>query len=128
MDINDSLSTLYHRAEQLDNRSLDTFIENVISLRVRREMPNQQVQESILLKKINKNLPVVQIERFRYLNEKRLDNTLTEIEYSELLILLEKIEKLNTQRIKPIAALAQLRNVTTRELIKQLGISNQSNA
>jgi hypothetical protein len=128
MDINDSLSTLYHGAEQLDNRSLDIFIENVISLRVRREMPNQQVQESILLKKINKSLPVVQIERFRYLNEKRLDNTLTEIEYSELLILLEKIEKLNAQRIRPIAALAQLRNVTTRELIKQLGISNQSNA
>jgi hypothetical protein len=128
MEINDSLSTLYHGAEQLDNRSLDTFIENVISLRVRREMPNQQVQESILLKKINKSLPIVQIERFRYLNEKRLDNTLTEIEYSELLILLEKIEKLNAQRIKPIAALAQLRNVTTRELIKKLGISNQSNA
>ena len=128
MDINDSLSTLYHGAEQLDNRSLDTFIENVISLRVRREMPNKQVQESILLKKINKSLPVGQIERFRYLNEKRLGNTLTEVEYSELLVLLEKIERLNAQRIKPIAALAQLRNVTTRELIKQLGISNQTNA
>jgi hypothetical protein len=127
MDINDSLSTLYHEAERLDNRSLDTFIENIISLRVRREMPKQQIQESILLKKINKSLPVEQMERFRHLNKKRLDNTLSEKEYSELLVLLEKIEKLNALRIKPIAALAQLRNVSTRELIKQLGILNQAN-
>jgi hypothetical protein len=127
MDINDSLSTLYHEAERLDNRSLDTFIENIISLRVRREMPTQQIKESNLLKKINKSLPVEQMERFRCLNEKRLDNTLSEKEYSELLVLLEKIEKLNALRIKPIAALAQLRNVSTRELIKQLGILNQAN-
>lgn len=118
-----TISTLFHEVERLDNRSLDIFIDNVMSLRVRREVSNKQRQEALLLEKINKSLPLKQVERFRMLNKKRLDETLTASEYDELLILLEKTEKLNTNRVKHLSALARLRNVPVRELMKQLDIN-----
>jgi hypothetical protein len=118
-----SVSTLFHEVERLDNRSLDIFIDSIVSLRVRREVSNQQKEEALLLEKINKSLSLKQVERFRMLNEKRLDDVLSTAEYDELLILLEKTERLNTNRIKHLSALARLRNVSVRELMKQLDIN-----
>jgi len=104
---------------------LDAFIADILSLRIRRETP--QKAEAVLLKKINKSLPIEQIERFRVLNQKRLEETISEQEYAELLILLGKIEKLNVSRLKYLTSLAGLRKVTVRELMQQLGISNPLN-
>jgi hypothetical protein len=127
MTMNASVTTLFHEAERLDNRSLDAFIANILSLRIQRETSDKQKEEAILLKKINKSLSIEQIERFRALNEKRLDGDISEQEYAELLVLLEKIEKLNVTRLKYLTALARLRNVTVREVMTQLGISNPIN-
>jgi hypothetical protein len=127
MTMNASVTTLFHEAERLDNRSLDAFIANIMSLRIQRETSDKQKEEAILLKKINKSLSIEQIERFRALNEKRLDEEISEQEYVELLVLLEKVEKLNVTRLKYLTALARLRNVTVREVMTQLGISNPVN-
>lgn len=127
MAINSSVATLFHEAEQLDNRSLDAFINNILSLRIQRETPDKQKEEAILLKKINKSLTIDQIERFKELNQKRIEGNISEQEYSELLILLEKVEKLNVNRLKYLTILARLRNVSVRELMNQLGISNPIN-
>lgn len=123
-----SIASLFQEVERLDNRSLDTFIDNVLSLRVQRKTSDKQKEEADLLKKINKSLSIPQIERFRYLNEKRLDGEITEQEHTELGVLIEKIEKLNVTRLKYLISLAQLRGVTVRELMSQLGISNPTNA
>lgn len=120
--MNPSVSTLFHEAERLDNRSLDIFIDSIVSLRVRREVSNKQKEEASLLEKINKGLSLKQVEQFKMLNKKRLDETLTTSEYDELLVLLEKTEKFNTIRVKHLSALARLRNVSVRELMKQLDI------
>jgi hypothetical protein len=128
MVMNASVATLFQEAERLDNRSLDAFITNIISMRVQRRTSDTQKEEAILLQKINKSLSIEQIERFRNLNEKRLDNNITEEEHVELGILIEKIEKLNVTRLKYLIALAQLRNITVRELMGQLGIQNAVNA
>lgn len=122
-----SLTTLFHEAERLDNRSLDAFIADILSLRIRRETPDNQKEEAVLLKKINKSLSIDQIERFKTLNQKRLEEAISEQEYAELLILLEKIEKLNVSRLKYLTSLARLRKVSVRELMHQLGISNSQN-
>jgi hypothetical protein len=53
-----SISTLVHQVEHLDNRSLDKFISNIINIRVRRNINNQQKEEAKLLEKINKGLPL----------------------------------------------------------------------
>jgi hypothetical protein len=128
MLMNASVATLFQEAERLDNRSLDAFITNIISMRVQRRTSDTQKEEAILLQKINKSLSIEQIERFRTLNEKRLDSNITEEEHAELGVLIEKIEKLNVTRLKYLIALAQLRNITVRELMGQLGIQNAANA
>ena len=124
MVMNSSVATLFHEAERLDNRSLDTFISHILSMRVQRKTSDNQKEEAILLQKINKSLSIEQIERFRALNEKHFNNTINDTEHIELGILIEKIEKLNVTRLKYLISLAQLRNITVRELMNQLGISN----
>lgn len=123
-----SVTTLFQEVERLDNRSLDAFINNILLLRLQRRTSDKQKEEAILLKKINKSLSIEQIERFRALNEKRLEGEITEQEHAELGILIEKIEKLNVTRLKYLISLAQLRNISVRELMNQLGISNPINA
>ena len=90
------------------------------------QIPAEQAEankEAVLLRKINKSLSIEQIERFRILNEKRIENKITEEEYTELGLLIETIEKLNVTRLKYLISLAQLRNITVNELMDQLGIS-----
>ena len=106
---------------------MDAFIEHIISLRVRREPSSRQKEEATLLKKINKSLSIEQIERFRALNDKLSDENITENEYAELLVLLEKIEKLNVSRLKYLTNLARLHNISVRELMNQLDILNAVN-
>lgn len=127
MTVSSSVAALSHEAERLDNRSLDAFIAAILSMRVQRKTSDKQKEEAILLRKINKSLSIEQITRFRALNDKLSDDNITEQEYVELGILVEKIEKLNVTRLKHLTALAQLRHVTVRELMQQLGILNTTN-
>ena len=121
-----SMTALFQEVERLDNRSLDTFIANVVSLRARRTTPDTQKQEAFLLEKINKSLSLQDTLRFKFLNQKHSEGNITEQEYAELSLLVEKIEKLNVNRLKYMTALAQIRDVSVRELMIQLGI-NQRN-
>lgn len=121
--MNSSIATISQEVERLDNRSLDAFINHILSIRIQRRTSDKEKEEAILLRKINKSLSIEQIERFRTLNEKRIENEITEEEYTELGLLIEKIEKLNVTRLKYLISLAQLRNITVKELMNQLGIS-----
>ena len=73
-----SVANLFQEVERLDNRSLDDFINNILLLRLQRRTSDKQKEEAVLLKKINKSLSIEQIERFRALNEKRLDGKITD--------------------------------------------------
>ena len=119
-----SINTIYNELESLDKHSLDTFIDNILSLRVRREFSDRQIQESQLLLKINKGLSLKEYERYQFLNQKRFDETISEEEYLELEKLVEKIEKLNVSRLKYLTTLARLRKVSVRDLMAQLNLNN----
>jgi hypothetical protein len=119
-----SINTIYHELEGLDKRSLDTFIDNILSLRVRRELSDRQIQESQLLLKINKSLSLKESERYQLLNQKRFDEKISPEEYVELVKIVEKIEKLNVSRLKYLISLARLRNVSVRDLMIQLNLIN----
>ena len=127
MVMTSSVATLFHEAERLDNRSLDSFIEHILSLRVQRKTSDKQKEEADLLQKINKSLSIQEIDRFNFLNEKHSEEDITEQEYAEYLVLIKKIEKLNVKRLKYLISLAQLRNMTLLEVMKQLGLSNPIN-
>jgi Rad3-related DNA helicase len=120
--LNVALATLVHEAERLDNRSLDAFIDNILSLRAQRATSDTQKKEAALLKKINKGLSPIENERFSTLNTQRIRHTLSATEQNELLALLEKLEKLNVSRLKYLTSLARLRNISVRELMQQLGL------
>jgi hypothetical protein len=120
--LNVALATLVHEAERLDNRSLDAFIDNILSLRAQRTTSDAQKKEAALLKKINKSLSPIENERFSTLNTQRIRHTLLAAEQSELFALLEKLEKLNVSRLKYLTSLARLRNISVRELMQQLGL------
>jgi Rad3-related DNA helicase len=128
MVMTSSVATLFQEAERLDNRSLEVFIEHILSLRVQRKTSDKQKEEADLLQKINKSLSIKEIGRFNFLNEKHSEEDITEQEYAEFLVLIKKIEKLNVKRLKYLISLAQLRNVTVVEVMKQLGLSNPINA
>ena len=119
-----SINNIYHELEGLDKRSLDTFIDNILSLRIRREFPDSQIQESQLLLRINKGLSLKESERFQFLNQKRFDETISKEECLELEKLVEKIEKLNVRRLKYLTTLARLRNISVRDLALQLNLIN----
>ena len=115
------VNTLLREVERLDNRSLDDFISNVISLRARRTHTSKE--EALLLAKLNKSLSAEQVQRLRDLNQKRKETQLNYQEQAELLKLVEKSEKLTVNRLKHLTALARLRNISVRELMAQLGIA-----
>jgi hypothetical protein len=122
-----TLSTLYQEADRLDNQSLDAFIAQIMSMRLRREVSDGQKKEADLLKKINQSLSIPEINQFRFLNNKRVETGVSEQEQVELVRLLEKIEKLTVNRIKYLTQLARLRNISVRELMNQLGINTSIN-
>lgn len=119
-----TISTLIREAERLDNRSLDNLIAQVTLLRVRRNAPPDA--ETKLLSKINKGLLLVQVERLRTLNQKRQQKPLTSEEQEELIQLVTKTEQLNVNRLRYLTQLARLRNVSVREVMRQLGIKAQN--
>ena len=80
-----SVATLFHEAERLDNRSLDTFIAHILSLRVQRKTPDKQKEEADLLQKINKSLSIQEIDRFIFLNENAIRTALVSASRRELL-------------------------------------------
>jgi hypothetical protein len=54
--------------------------------------------------------------------EKRRDENISENELVELILLTEKSEELNVKRLKSLVEIAQIRNKTLRDVMKELEI------
>lgn len=61
-------------------------------------------------------------KRFDELVKKRQSETLTPKEHKELLSLINRIEKSDARRIEWLGELAQIKQKSLRELMKELGI------
>lgn len=121
-----SLEDILGGISRLDSEELDQFVEKVLALRAKQTRQNLSQEESALLKKINRGLPVSDRRRLTYLDAKRSDGKLSEEEYEELLSLIEVLEQLNAERVELITELAQMRGIPARELMQQLGIRPHS--
>ena len=64
--------------------------------------------------------------RFDLLNDKRREESLTPEEYQELLWLIEESETFTLKRLQALTELAQLRSLSLRGLMDQLGIKAMS--
>lgn len=110
----------------LDTAALDEFTERVIALRAKRQIAHLPPSETELLQKINRGVSPQLRQRFHELQEKLLDDVITEQEHREYLSLADQIEMADAERIPYLARLAALRNVSIEELLTHLDIRQLS--
>jgi ERCC4-related helicase len=112
------------KAQKLSFEELTAFSKKIMQIQAERMVDDLPLEEVLLLEKIRKQLPFELQERFKILKEKRLDETLSEIEHKEYLEIIEVIEMDNAEKVKHVGAFALLRNRPILELGKELGIFN----
>ena len=117
-----STDELLRSVASLPAAELEQFVTRVLALRARLKAPTIPDQEANLLHKINIGLSAIQQQRFADLNLKRQEETLTDEEHQELLVLIEEMEAKNVERIQSLSLLAQLRQVSLTTLMQNLGI------
>ena len=117
-----STEELLRSVASLPAAELEQFVTRVLALRARLKAPTIPDQEANLLHKINIGLSAIQQQRFADLNLKRQEETLTDEEHQELLVLIEEMETKNVERIQNLSLLAQLRQVSLTTLMQNLGI------
>ena len=122
-----TISELVKGAEQLEISALEDYIQKILQIRAKRVATNLEHEEATLLKKINLGLSTEKRERKAELWKKRVTETLTKIEHQELMTIIDEAEALNVERVINIGQLAQLREVTPIQLMKDLGINPKSN-
>ena len=106
----------------LNQRELDNFINQAIVLRAKRRAPSVSRDETEILLEINQGLSEKTQSRFDELKEKIEAETITLTERKEFLSLTDFIEKHDAKRIELIGKLAEIRQQTFDEVIKDLGI------
>ncbi len=106
----------------LPKNEFERLIANAKKLR--RKSPEHQANTEIkLIKKVNESvLSDVERMRFNELIEKRRDENINENELNELIVLTDKSEELNVKRLKYLVEIANIRNKSLREVMKELEI------
>lgn len=106
----------------LSQSELDKFINHAIILRAKRRAPSVSQNEAEILLEINRVLAPKMQKRFDELAEKIESGTMNNEENQEFLRLTDSIEKQDAKRIELIGKLAEIRQQTFDEVIKDLGI------
>ena len=118
-----SREQLLEAAKTLPFGELDQFIDELFTARAKRYAPVLPAEEAALLEEINRcGLSPSSWERFHELQARQEAETITEIERSEYLQLVEQLEELNVKRIEALAKLSKLRGVPLPELMESLGL------
>jgi CBS domain containing-hemolysin-like protein len=91
-------------------------------LRAQRRSSSIPQKETDLLKRINVGLSAPMGARLAELRAKKESSSLTEDENSEYLQIAYQVEELDVQRLEALSELAQIRDVTVRELMTQLSL------
>jgi hypothetical protein len=100
-------------------RTLSPAEKNVLWQKLER-MPSA---ENDLLQKIVQTLPTTTQQRYNDLRSKLHAETLNTEEHQELLNLTDTIERFDAERLQYLLTLAQLRQISLPELLKNLNIS-----
>lgn len=112
---------------QLEMPDLDNFVSQVIDLRARRVAPSLPRREGELLLAISEAFPADDRRRYEELLAKRDEESLTSVEYDELLRLTDRMEEWDAQRLARLAELAALRGKALTALMVDLGLKVSPN-
>ncbi len=114
---------LFKAVEQLSLPDLEQFSRQVTTLVAQRRAPVLSKPEAELLQKINQSvLSSEKQTRYEELLNKRMEEKITPVEMDELMLLTDQLEALNVERISALAKLAQIRQTTLPNLMKNLGL------
>jgi hypothetical protein len=118
-----SVTEILNTAEGLETKSFERLYQKLYAQRIRRNGINVLNEtESNLLSEINQEFDLKKWERLQYLDWKLETGALTEKEELESLKLAEAYESHSVERLKKIAQLAIIRQVSIDSLLHQLGI------
>ncbi len=120
-----SISELLNVIEQLNLSDLDKLTQKALSVRANKVSSNLSEEETKLFEIINQSLPDDIQKRFQYLQSKKEDGTLTELELDEGMIIIEQIEELDNKRMEALIHLSHLRGISLQELKEQLDLFNK---
>ncbi|KPA16701.1 hypothetical protein MHK_003081 [Candidatus Magnetomorum sp. HK-1] len=104
------------------SKEIELFVDQVLLIRAQKKSPGFSYQETDLLQRINEGIPFDLQQKYNKLISKRENSTLTEKEYDDLLSLIDKIEKMDAQRIAYLSQLAKIRKTTLPQIMLDLGI------
>jgi hypothetical protein len=117
-----STEDLLKAVEQLSQAELEQFLTRLLEVRAQRLAPRQALSEAELLQRIHQGLPADVRHRYDKLIVKRQAEALTSEEQVELLHLSELVEKQEASRWEALMVLAQARQTSVIELMRDLGL------
>ena len=119
-----SVDELLSAVENLNEPDLESLVNRALFLRARLRSSVLSSEETGLLREINQGIPQALNERYQVLLEKRDAETLSQVEYEDLLAVGEQIEAVGVKRIESLAKLSTIRQVPLLTLMDSLGIQS----
>lgn len=107
---------------RLSLTDLEVFVPEVLRLHAQRKASSVPDEQAELLLKINQEFPPALAQAYHSLHTKSQNETLTLDEQQIWANLLNEREQWQAKRLAYLAKLAQLRGVTLRQIMHQLGI------
>ena len=115
---------LLYNAAQMPLTELEAYVQQLNSLITRKRTTDTNLRDTVLLDKITRTvLDKVKRERYQALIYKLEMETISDTEHAELLELVEREEKIRVKRLKYLIELAQIRNITLPQLMKNLELT-----
>ncbi len=121
-----TLDDLLNVVGRLSLTDLEKFVPQVLRLQAQRKAASLPDEQAELLLKINQGFPTALDKSYKILQMKCQAETLTTEEQQTWADLINQREKWQAQRLEALAELANLRNMTLREVMQQLGIKSLS--
>ena len=118
-----SFDELIQSVTRLNALELNTFL-NRLHQATAQQPPAQE--EKMLLTQIKDIIPASIVRRFKELQAKQHNNTITEKESSEIVLLTDFIEEKSAERVTLLGRLAQIQGVAITDLAKQLRFKNHA--
>jgi hypothetical protein len=115
---------LVQSVSKLNTSEMSTFFEQLTQVIGGHVNLAPQSEEVILLKKIKAMIPLSVVKRFKELQTKQQNNTISEKEYAEIIVITDFIEEKSAERVVLLAELAKIRQISLTELVKQIHLKD----
>jgi hypothetical protein len=115
---------LVQGVSRLNKTELATFFEKLNHAISGQKPPAPIGEEAVLLKQIKEIIPMSVVRHFKELQAKQHNNTISEKEQEEILVITDFIEEKSAERVALLAALAKIRQISITDLAKQMQLKN----